>query len=79
MNCQRLHDKGFRPEKAEGSSRLCRCCRGDFRPYRSTQIFCSSKCRRIFWSGHTFAEAVKAGRAEGMIDLVRELVGASEI
>jgi hypothetical protein len=32
----------------------------------------------IFWAGHTFAEAFKAGKADGMLDLVRELMEASE-
>ena len=32
----------------------------------------------VFWAGHTFVEAFKAGKADGMLDLVRELMEASE-
>lgn len=72
---KRLHVKGSRPERAVSQLIPCRVCLNDFKPYRRKQKFCSPECRLIFFGARRFVGAYRAGRADGLSDLIRELEG----
>jgi hypothetical protein len=51
----------------------CRCCGGEFRKTRRWQKCCSRECQLIYLAAQTFIKAYRAGRAEGLRHVIREL------
>ena len=56
-----------RPEKA------CLCCEKKFRPKKSWQEFCKPECKLISWCANQFLKAFKAGKANGLKNIIQEL------
>jgi len=67
------------PQKCvDAFTRICLTCRGEFRPLRPWQVYCSDKCRLVHWAARALDEAFKEGRADGLRDAVRELAAPAE-
>jgi len=59
----------------------CSTCGRKFRSKRrrkAERAFCSPRCRLLFWAAGEILEEWKAGRADGLRDLVRELAAPAE-
>ena len=61
------------PEKA------CLCCGKKFRPKKPWQDFCQPKCKLISWCANRFLKAFKAGKADGLRDIIKELSEAVKL
>ena len=57
---------------------FCLTCRGEFRPLRPWQVYCSDKCRFTHRAARQLAEAFRAGRADGLREIIRELAAPAE-
>jgi hypothetical protein len=71
---QRISERRSRVDTAQATGRTCLTCRGEFRPLRPWQIYCSEKCRLTHWAARELERAVREGRADGLHHAIRELV-----
>jgi hypothetical protein len=62
--------EGVRPAGCVDALR-CPVCGSEFRPRRSWQSFCSSRCRRLASDVRELAQALDQGQAEGLRDELR--------
>jgi hypothetical protein len=56
----------------------CPVCLSPFQRNKHNHDFCSPKCRLISWYANQFLEAFKAGKANGLRELIKELVEAAQ-
>jgi hypothetical protein len=56
----------------------CPTCLSSFRPKKHNQKFCSDKCRIASWAANRFLKVFKAGKANGLRELIKELSKAAE-
>jgi hypothetical protein len=61
-----------RGSRAQGEA-LCSCCRAELTASKQAKRFCSERCRLLSWAAGELLKAIREGRAEGMIDLIREM------
>jgi hypothetical protein len=55
------------------SEKPCLCCEKKFRPKKPWQDFCKPECKLISWCANQFLKAFKAGRADGLKNIIQEL------
>jgi len=51
----------------------CPVCLSSFKPKKHNQHFCRDDCRITSWAAHRFLKEFKAGRADGLKELIQEL------
>ena len=56
----------------------CPVCLSSFRRKKHNQKVCSEKCRITSWAANRFLKEFKAGRANGLRELIKELSKAAE-
>lgn len=56
----------------------CPTCLSPFQRNKHNHDFCSPKCRSISWYAHQFLKAYKAGKADGLKGLIKELSKAAK-
>ena len=74
----RISERLSAADTAQTTRRECLTCRGEFWPLRPWQVYCSEKCKFTYRAAREFAEALRAGRAEGLRDVIRELAAPVE-
>jgi len=56
----------------------CKFCEREFRALTQKREFCSSRCRLLFWAAGEIVKEFRAGRANGLKNLIQELKDESE-
>jgi hypothetical protein len=70
----REEDKIKAPQNSVNAK--CSTCEGKFRSRRRVKTeksFCSPHCRLLFWTAKKLLEAYRAGQADGLWGLIKEL------
>jgi hypothetical protein len=57
---------------------FCPVCLSSFRPKKHNQKVCSEKCRITSWAANRFLKEFKAGKADGLKNIIQELSEAAE-
>jgi hypothetical protein len=56
----------------------CPVCLSSFSRKKHNQHFCSDECRITSWAAHRFLENFKAGKANGLKNIIQELSEAAK-
>jgi endogenous inhibitor of DNA gyrase (YacG/DUF329 family) len=56
----------------------CPVCLSSFSRKKHNQEFCSDKCRITSWAAHRFLKEFKAGKADGLKNIIQELSEAAK-
>jgi len=59
------------PQKAAAAK--CACCNGEFRKKWKWQECCSRECQLVYLAARKVLKAYRAGRADGLRDVIHEL------
>jgi len=70
--------KGKEPATKDRPEKGCLCCGRNFSPKKSWQDFCQPECKLISWCANRFLSAFKAGKANGLRDIIKELSKAAK-
>lgn len=69
------------PGEANGGrpGQTARACPTCLKHVQGRRRFCSAHCRLLFWAVRALAEALKAGKAEGLRPQIRELFADNKL
>jgi len=57
---------------------LCLCCERKYKALTQRGKFCSPSCRLLYWAAHRLIREYRAGRANGLKELIQELKDESK-
>jgi endogenous inhibitor of DNA gyrase (YacG/DUF329 family) len=58
---------------AQGYCKPCLTCERPFKSKNKKREFCSDRCRLLFWAVSTLVKEWKAGKANGLRDIIQKL------